>query len=195
MPVFADSRRFYVTNYHVHAIVTGDGGNIEGLYQEFIDVNPEPYCTNVTLFSLPSYMPTPTGLSVITFPASFNNSFCPQSQPDFSTFRDPAFGSGVLEAHNATHMEWTWYRTIPELPEVVDNFMMVKDANCSNQYPKSSDTNASPAVPGGPASSAMAPAAAATGAPPPPVSSATPVESLVWVIAFIMAVLQLHTLI
>ena len=37
-------------------ISVGDGGNVEGLYHEFIDVSPPPYCADpAQLFTVPVY--------------------------------------------------------------------------------------------------------------------------------------------
>ena len=153
-PLLKDAGVDVVLNGHVHAyertypmynytrddcgpayITVGDGGNIEGLYKLFIDNAPVPaFCSDASKFALPSYQPTPSGLSVLTYPASFNGSFCPQSQPNYSAFREPAFGSGILDVFNSTHAKWTWYRAMPGQPEVLDQFVAVKNPSCPKQY-------------------------------------------------------------
>jgi hypothetical protein len=38
----------------VHVSV-GDGGNVEGLYNKFVDASPPPYCADPKLFQVPVY--------------------------------------------------------------------------------------------------------------------------------------------
>jgi len=161
--VHAYERNLGVSNYTIDPcapvfITVGDGGNLEGLYTAFIETEPvAAFCSNASLYKLPSYQPSPSGSIPITYPKAFNNSFCPQSQPEYSAFRDPAFGSGQIEVFNATHMQWEWFRTMPGQPELIDSVMLVKNPECPNQMggllmPASGDT---PSMPGNMTDSTM----------------------------------------
>lgn len=153
--VHAYERTYPVYNYALDNcapvyITVGDGGNTEQLYRAFMDevVAAANYnLTNVTFSSggnckdgpnpatfLPSYQPTPDGLTTVSFPDSFNKSFCPQSQPNWSAFREPAFGAGFLDILSPTKAVWTWRRVLPGASDVVDNATIVKTAACPNQY-------------------------------------------------------------
>lgn len=41
---------------------------------------------------------------------SQDGQFCPDSQPEWSAFREASFGFGVLEILNETHATWEWKR-------------------------------------------------------------------------------------
>jgi hypothetical protein len=87
-------------------ITMGDGGNIEGLYKDFIDevqastffcAHPENYT------QFPSYQPQ----ACLSFQ---QGQYCPTSQPAWSAYREPSFGHGVIDFANATHAFWTWHK-------------------------------------------------------------------------------------
>jgi len=157
--LFIALKKIQTTNMFIYLLFAGDGGNIEGLadFTAYIETEPQKFCSNASLYKLPSYQPSPSGSIPITYPKAFNNSFCPQSQPEYSAFRDPAFGSGQIEVFNATHMQWEWFRTMPGQPELIDSVMLVKNPECPNQMggllmPASGDT---PSMPGNMTDSTM----------------------------------------
>ncbi|PSC76955.1 purple acid phosphatase 15 isoform X2 [Micractinium conductrix] len=113
--VHAYERTFPVYRYRrddcgpVYTLI-GDGGNVEGLYKDFIDAQPQPaFCADSALYQLPVYQPISGKDPVITLQDGY---FCPNRQPDWSAYREPTFGHGVLEIQNATHAAWEWHRTL-----------------------------------------------------------------------------------
>ncbi len=84
-------------------ITIGDGGNVEGLLIDFIDSPGVCSISNMTM-AAPPYQPQ----KCVSYWGP-NGTFCPTSQPAFSAFREPSFGYGVLEVHNATTATWQWH--------------------------------------------------------------------------------------
>eukprot|EP00775_Hariotina_reticulata_P006213 gene6212-6449_t len=88
-------------------ITIGDGGNIEGLYKDFMD----------TISKKPAYCADPE--SGQQFPKLYQpqaclsyqqGEYCFSKQPQWSAYREPSFGYGSLQFLNATHASWTWHK-------------------------------------------------------------------------------------
>jgi hypothetical protein len=102
----------------------GDGGNIEGLYKDFIDtVQPKPaFCSNPESGQqFPRYQPQ----QCITDSAEY----CPTQQPAYSAYREPSFGFGSLDLLNATHAHWKWTKNVVPGWKVADEVMIVRGSN------------------------------------------------------------------
>eukprot|EP00878_Enallax_costatus_P020763 GHUV01021956.1.p1 GENE.GHUV01021956.1~~GHUV01021956.1.p1 ORF type:complete len:390 (+),score=60.00 GHUV01021956.1:1278-2447(+) len=111
-------------------ITIGDGGNIEGLYKEFIDeVMPQPdFCINPQAGrQFPSYQPQ----QCISMQYG---RYCPDTQPQWSAYREPSFGHGVLEFMNATHAVWTWKKNQWPAWKVADRVTITRgrDTECGS---------------------------------------------------------------
>ncbi len=118
-------------------ITMGDGGNIEGLYKQFVDqtqnVSSGPggavtavtpaYCSNTTKFAPASYQPTYSGKGYV----DPNTPFCFASQPPWSDFREPAFGHGLFTVHNETTAEWRWNRNTDDAGVYIDHIFIEKN--------------------------------------------------------------------
>ncbi|KAK9824485.1 hypothetical protein WJX72_010710 [[Myrmecia] bisecta] len=131
-----------VLDYKVDAcgpvhITVGAGGNVEGLYQTFIDQPGPGNCPPPD--TLPFYQPGPYCPS---FPFNTSNQFagyCPTTgQPDWSAFREPAFGHGLLTFVNNTHALWQWNRNQDDQSVNLDEVYLIQNpARCPNQpYPR-----------------------------------------------------------
>ncbi|OMO88641.1 hypothetical protein COLO4_20147 [Corchorus olitorius] len=86
-------------------ITVGTGGNEKNLTLEHADEPgncPDPSSTP------DGYMGGFCAFNFTSGPAAGN--FCWNEQPDYSAYRDPSFGYGILEVKNETHALWTWYR-------------------------------------------------------------------------------------
>lgn len=84
----------------------GDGGNIEGIYRDYIDVQPRPdFCANTSAYQMPSYQLTNDGKTYV----DPNEPFCYDSQPAWSDYRQPSFGFGELILVNESYATWAWY--------------------------------------------------------------------------------------
>ncbi len=104
----------------------GDGGNTEGMYRNFMDTtSPQPkYCIDAkTKKSFPDYQPQKAYLYE-TDPARCNpgetGCYCYASQPDWSAYREPSFGYGVLEFQSSNKAVWTWHRNQNDRAYVAD---------------------------------------------------------------------------
>ena len=106
----------------VHLTV-GDGGNIEGMNKEFIDKEGQPeWCEypkekrklakNQTCFSWQ------------------DDKYCPVKQPEWSAYREPSFGHGLLDIHNATHAHWMWVKGQEQEPVVADEAWIIRNKGC-----------------------------------------------------------------
>ncbi|GAB4821362.1 hypothetical protein N2152v2_008408 [Parachlorella kessleri] len=106
-------------------LVVGDGGNIEGAVSKFITDQPQPaYCADPSLFAYMWFIPTPTETPTLTLQ---NGQFCPTSQPDWSAYREPSFGHGILTIMNATHASWEWHRNQDAVDVVKDSATIIRD--------------------------------------------------------------------
>lgn len=83
-------------------LTVGDGGNIEGIYKDYVDraaKGTPAFCTdpkaNANKIFPPRYQPQ-------TCFAYQDGKFCPTQQPDWSAYREPCFGFGTLELQSAT---------------------------------------------------------------------------------------------
>lgn len=142
-PLFLKYDVDIVTNGHVHAydrsppvfsyepntcgpiyVTVGDGGNVEGLYRQFVDEAPIPaYCANQSLWSPAAYQPTYSGDGYIDPDVPF----CYQSQAPFSDYRDPSFGHGVLTLLNDTAARWQWNKNVDPEDQFNDDIIIVKN--------------------------------------------------------------------
>lgn len=103
-------------------ITVGDGGNIEGLYKDFIDqLRPRPaYCSDPDSGAqFPSYQPQ-------RCISRQGGNYCPTVQPAYSAYREPSFGFGTLELLNATHANWTWTKNKVPGWEVADKVTIIR---------------------------------------------------------------------
>ncbi|KAK9802602.1 hypothetical protein WJX73_000292 [Symbiochloris irregularis] len=115
-------------------VVIGDGGNIEGLYKTFIDQPGD--CPDPNM--LPKYQPGPYCPS-FTYPGGVKDGYCPKvgEQPEWSAFRQPAFGHGLFTVINETHAHWQWNRNYNGEADYADDVYIIRDLSCPNQasYP------------------------------------------------------------
>lgn len=99
------------------SITIGDGGNIEGTYKDFIDTvyNTKTYCDS----SKPNYGRTynsyqPQPFKMLETRSSWCSTgspcFCYTQQVDWSAYREPSFGYGMLTFESATEATWTWHK-------------------------------------------------------------------------------------
>lgn len=95
-------------------ITVGDGGNIEKLASQFIDDE---------LAACPS-----PGACY----HAFASGFCLDKQPEWSAYREPSFGHGVLTVFNATHAQWQWHRNQDEELHVADSVVFVRGQSGCN---------------------------------------------------------------
>ncbi|KAL4432463.1 hypothetical protein ABPG77_001762 [Micractinium sp. CCAP 211/92] len=109
----------------VHLIV-GDGGNVEGMAAEFIDVAQPDYCKNTTLYPAMWFIANPDGKPLITLQ---DGQFCPTSQPAWSAYREPSFGHGILTIQNATHALWEWHKNQVDDSQVSDSVMLTRGSD------------------------------------------------------------------
>lgn len=103
-------------------ITVGDGGNIEGLYKEFIDeIQPKPdFCSTPQVCrQFPMYQPQ----CCLSFQ---DGQYCPSKQSAWSAYREPSFGHGMLELLNATHAKWTWNKVQWPAWRVADQVMIIR---------------------------------------------------------------------
>ncbi|KAK9805338.1 hypothetical protein WJX73_003577 [Symbiochloris irregularis] len=120
--VHAYERSNRVVDYKLDAcapmhITIGDGGNVERLYTQWVD-------------SPPSNCPDPLPGSCKT---EQHGHFCPQQQPEWSAFREPSFGHGILEFHNATEATFTWHRNQDGAAVASDVVQIRRNLRCHNQ--------------------------------------------------------------
>ncbi|WIA32552.1 hypothetical protein OEZ86_003360 [Tetradesmus obliquus] len=104
----------------------GDGGNIEGLYKDFIDtVQPKPaWCADPEIGTqFPSYQPQKCITRI--------GEYCPSKQPAYSAYREPSFGFGSLDLINATHASWKWTKNVVPGWKVADQVTIVRGGNAA----------------------------------------------------------------
>lgn len=56
----------------------------------------------------------------------YDGRFCPSRQPEWSAYREPAFGFGALDVLNATHAAWAWFRNLDAGAEPADDVVLVR---------------------------------------------------------------------
>ena len=123
--IHAYERTFPVNNYAVDPcgvryLTMGDGGNIEGLYKTFagqagtctcaavnnaLTSNGCP-CQGVAPSTIPSRCHTFQGTPPLFAPVN-------AAQPNYSAYREPSFGHGILEILDETNAQWTWCAVCP----------------------------------------------------------------------------------
>ncbi|KAL3151075.1 hypothetical protein ABBQ38_012945 [Trebouxia sp. C0009 RCD-2024] len=106
-------------------ITMGDGGNIEGVYKTFAD---QPGFCPAANKTIPKYQPggfCPTYV--------YDGEFCATSQPEWSAFREPAYGHGVLTFENKTHAHWQWNRNLDNNSVEMDSVYVIRDLTCQNE--------------------------------------------------------------
>ncbi|KAI8468926.1 MAG: Metallo-dependent phosphatase-like protein [Monoraphidium minutum] len=111
-------------------ITAGCGGKagipVTGEYaldRGFIDDQPQPeYCADPEILSN-KINPTQPGPRCFTRQKALGG-YCWDRQPDFSAYRQPAYGHGLLNLINATHAEWNWYLNADHGERVVDRVVI-----------------------------------------------------------------------
>ena len=64
--------------------------------------------------------------------------YCPNSQPEWSAYREASFGHGTLDFVNSTHALWRWHRNQDGAAVTKDEVFIVRDTEqCSNRLPVS----------------------------------------------------------
>ena len=107
-------------------ISVGDGGNVEGLYKQFVDQAPVPeYCGNSTVWRPAVYQPTYSGIGYI----DPNTPFCFASQAPWSDYRDPSFGHGLITFLNETAFRLQWNKNLDPADQWNDDIIVVKNSN------------------------------------------------------------------
>jgi hypothetical protein len=107
-------------------LVVGNGGNVEGLYNEFIDQPHSylPWCDKPEDREFPDYQPQRC------FSREDGN-YCYKQQPAWSAYREPAFGSGVLHVVNGSHAFWSWRRNHGSSKYLeADKVWIVREPSC-----------------------------------------------------------------
>ena len=164
-------------------ITIGDGGNIEGLYKEFVDqttsvpgVNASipKYCYNTSLWAPASYQPSYSGRGYI----DPNTPFCFSSQPPWSDFRNPSFGYGMFTLINDTTARWQWNRNIDPVGVAIDDVYFKKNptSTCNAKVVMGTELSANANAKGlvaPPASPGASPAAGTSPAAAPKSSAST----------------------
>jgi len=113
-------------------MTVGDGGNLEGLYKQYVDEAPVPeYCGNSSTWRPAEYQPTYSGRGVV----DERTPFCYAEQAPWSDYRDPSFGHGLLTFINDTAFQWQWNKNIDPASTWNDDIIVVKNTqeSCSNK--------------------------------------------------------------
>ena len=63
----------------------------------------------------------------------YDGAFCPTSQPEWSAFREPAYGHGILTFENNTHAHWQWNRNLDNDNIEMDSVYVIRDLTCDNE--------------------------------------------------------------
>jgi hypothetical protein len=102
----------------------GDGGNVEGLYEKFVDQDPIPaFCSNTELWRKAAYQPTYSRKGYI-HPST---PFCYSSQAPWSDYRDPSFGHGLITFLNDTALRWQWNKNVDPPGSWNDDIIVTKN--------------------------------------------------------------------
>ncbi|GAX79014.1 hypothetical protein CEUSTIGMA_g6454.t1 [Chlamydomonas eustigma] len=113
----------------VHMTV-GDGGNIEGVTEYFVDelIASLSYCApgKATTQKFPEWQPQ----ACFSYPAP-GGAYCYSSQPDWSAYRSPSWGFGVLTILNQTTAHWLWNNT-DNGSTVFDEAYFTRNPACMN---------------------------------------------------------------
>lgn len=112
-------------------MTVGDGGNLEGLYKQYVDQAPVPeYCGNSSTWRPAEYQPTYSGIGVV----DERTPFCYAEQAPWSDYRDPSFGHGLLTFINDTAFQWQWNKNVDAADTWNDDIIVIKnpEENCSN---------------------------------------------------------------
>ncbi|GAQ79694.1 purple acid phosphatase [Klebsormidium nitens] len=125
-----------VYNYNLDAcapsyLIIGDGGNREKLYTTFADVPPN--------------CPRPTA----NCPSFQNGSYCYDSQPPWSAYREPSFGHATLDMLDANTAVWQWHRNQDDEAVVTDSYTYkrLNSAQCPNRAQRPGSPCSDPAFP------------------------------------------------
>jgi hypothetical protein len=116
-------------------LTVGDGGNIEGIYQDYVDgpaEAPPPYCESPENFTQKLFPPRYQPQACYSWQ---DGAFCPQQQPNWSAYREPSFGYGTLELLSPTKAKWTWRKNQWPAWEVGDDVVIIRGGNesCTGQ--------------------------------------------------------------
>ncbi|KAI8108135.1 hypothetical protein M9434_006165 [Picochlorum sp. BPE23] len=105
-------------------MTVGDGGNLEGLYKQYVDEAPTPkYCGNSSIWRPAEYQPTYSGKGVV----DEKTPFCYAEQPPWSDYRDPSFGHGLLTFINDTAFQWQWNKNVDSPGSWNDDVIVLKN--------------------------------------------------------------------
>lgn len=113
-------------------VTLGNAGNWQGSLVYFQDTLPREqwpgFCANPRTRKFPWFQPQ------ACWPAWANSTnYCITSQPEWSAYRDPSFGHGMLEILNATHASYAWNRNQDGHAVVVDQVMLIRgQGGCRN---------------------------------------------------------------
>jgi hypothetical protein len=115
-----------------------------GLYSQFIDDIPSrngttatAFCANPTNRTFPPYQPQRCfSYEPNDDPANSSTpqGYCWSQQPEWSAYRDPSFGSGILQILSPTQAKWSWKKR-PGSP-ALDEVTLIRNLNCSSKAPK-----------------------------------------------------------
>ncbi|CAL8468194.1 g7733 [Coccomyxa elongata] len=131
--IHAYERTFQVLNYQLDGcaprwLTMGDGGNQEGLYRQWAaeagtNCLQAGACAAATPNAAPQFCTTRQ-----------NGSYAPPggAQPNYSAYREPSFGHGILTIFNSTVAQWQWYRNQDNIPVVSDSQYFVRNPKCNN---------------------------------------------------------------
>lgn len=89
-------------------LTVGDGGNLEGIYKDFVDGpadTPPPYCDDPLAFAHKLFPRKYQPQACFSYQ---DGKFCPRVQPEWSAYREPSFGYGSLELLSSTEAKWVW---------------------------------------------------------------------------------------
>lgn len=63
----------------------------------------------------------------------YNGSLCATSQPDWSAFREPSYGHGLLTFLNSTTAHWEWNRNLDSEAVTGDSMYIIRQLHCANK--------------------------------------------------------------
>jgi hypothetical protein len=105
-------------------LTVGDGGNLEGIYKDFVDgpsETPPPYCSDPLAFAHKLFPRKYQPQACFSYQ---DGKFCPQGQPEWSAYREPSFGYGSLELLSPTEAKWTWRKNQDHAWQAADEVLI-----------------------------------------------------------------------
>jgi flagellar motor protein MotB len=95
-------------------LTVGDGGNIEGIYKDYVDDLPlvnaagnATFCAEPERFASKLFSPKYQPQACFSWQ---DGRFCPPQQPEWSAYREPSFGYGTLDIVSPTTAKWRWFK-------------------------------------------------------------------------------------